>query len=70
LPNVRTVLNRSNTGIVGSNPARGTDVVMLYDGRGPTMGRTTVQGVLPKCLSRFKVSEFNSESERAAGSNV
>jgi len=44
----RMVLDSSKTGIVGSNPARGI----------------VVQGVLPKCLNGFMVSEVNSESEQ------
>jgi hypothetical protein len=34
-------------------------------GRGFAMGRSPVQGVLPKCLIGFIVSEVNSESEKA-----
>jgi hypothetical protein len=56
------VFDRSNTGIVGSNPARGVYVCMYVRtylrvfcvvlscvGTGIATGRSPVQGVLPKC---------------------
>jgi len=49
----RTVFDRSNTGIVGSNPDRGMELcprfsvfVLSYVGRGLAPGRSPVQGVL------------------------
>jgi hypothetical protein len=47
----RTVFNRSNTEIVGSNPARGrfvrVSVVLSCVGSGLATGWSPVQGVLP-----------------------
>jgi len=66
------VLDRSNTGVAGSNPARGVDVrpisffcaALSCVGRGTAIGRSPVHGFLSKCLKRFKASEINSESKQ------
>jgi hypothetical protein len=66
---------RPNTGAVGSNPARGMDVrvslccALLCRYRGLATGRSPVQGVLPKYLKEFLVSELNCELEQVRGSN-
>jgi hypothetical protein len=69
-------LNSSKTGIVGSDPARDMSVCLLsfcvvlsYVGRGLSMDRSPIQGVLPNCLKDLTVSEVNSESEQARGHN-
>jgi hypothetical protein len=55
----RTVCNRSNSGIVGSNPTRRKDVsaffcvVLSYVGRGLATGRSSVQGDLPNVQNRL-----------------
>jgi hypothetical protein len=64
------ILDHLNTRIVGSNPARGVNVcpvffcvcVVFCESRGLATGRSLVQGILPKCLKKFMVSEVNSES--------
>jgi hypothetical protein len=45
-------------------------VALFSVSRGLTMGRSPVQGVLPKCLKRFIVSEVHFESEQARGPNL
>lgn len=68
---MRSVLDLSKNGIVGSNPARGMDedlcsfcvCVML------SMGRSPVQGAY-KILNRFRVSEVNSEMQLTRVSNT
>jgi len=45
-------------------------VVLFRAGRGLAMGRSTVHGVLPKCLKGFKVSEVNSEARGRDPRNV
>jgi hypothetical protein len=61
---------------LGSNPATGMDtclhflcVVLFCVGRGLTMGRSPVQGVLQTCLKGFIVSKCFSDSEQARGPN-
>jgi len=44
-------------------------VGLFHVGRGIAMGRSPVQGVLPKCLNVFIVLEVNSESEQTRGPN-
>jgi hypothetical protein len=68
------VLDRSNTGFVGSNPARNMDVrvflccAILCRLR-PWDGPIPVQGILSKCLNGFTVTEVHSESEQPRGTN-
>jgi hypothetical protein len=59
--NTRMVLERSKSGIVGSNSAGGMDVYVAFFwvvlsclGGGLVMGRSAVQGVLPNFLNGFK----------------
>jgi hypothetical protein len=68
----RMVLDRSNTEIMGSNPARGMNAsprlsVLSCLGTGVAMDRCPVQGVLPKYLKKYSVSEVHSESEQDRG---
>jgi hypothetical protein len=80
---VLMVLDYSDTGIVSSNPSLGMDICLRFSElcclsvclsvcavfRGLVMGRSPIQGVLPKCLNGFTVSEVNSGSEEARGPN-
>jgi len=67
------VLEHSNNEILGSSPVLGVDVrpcvVLSCAGRGLVMGRSPVQGHLPKCLKGFVISEVNSDSEQVGGPN-
>jgi len=45
-------------------------VVLSHVGRDLAMGRSPVQGVLPKCLKGSIVSEANSESQQARRPNL
>jgi hypothetical protein len=66
------VLDRSNTGIVGLNPAGGMYVLCCavpWRGRALGVGRSPIQGALTKCHKGFTVSEVHSESEHARGPN-
>jgi hypothetical protein len=59
-------MDLSNSGIVGSNPVRGTNVCVFvcwlsYVHRGLAMGSFPVQGVVKNCLNGFIVSEIHSE---------
>jgi hypothetical protein len=64
------VLDRSNSGIVGSNPTRRMDeishfcVVLSRIRRGLAMGLSPVQRVLPKCRRGFTVSDVHSDLEQ------
>jgi hypothetical protein len=42
-------------------------VVLPYVGKDLPMGRSPIQGVLPKYLKGFTVSEVNSDSEQVRG---
>lgn len=64
----RVVLDRSNSGTVGSKPAL-LCVVVSYVFRVLEMGRSPVQGIFPKCLRGFILSEVNSEPVQARGPN-
>jgi len=69
LSKARMVLDSSNTGIVGSNPARGMDIYPLFSVlclpfsvcTGIVMDRSPIQGLFPKCLNGFIVSGVNSD---------
>jgi hypothetical protein len=72
----RTAFNRPNTGIVGSNPARGMGVstflcvVLSCGGSGLATGRSSVQGVLLNVQKYiYKFQKRNSESEKTRGPN-
>jgi len=43
--------------------------LVSYEGRGLEMGRSPVQGIFPKCLRGFILSEVNSEPVQARGPN-
>jgi hypothetical protein len=43
--------------------SRSLCVTLSYEGRGLAMGQSSAQGILPKCLEVFIVSEANSEPE-------
>jgi len=62
--------DRSNTGIVVPNLARGVVlcVVLFCVGTALAMGRSLVQRVVLKCLNGSIISEVNSESEQASDS--
>jgi hypothetical protein len=69
---VGMVLDRSNIGIMGLILASGTVhmsaifcVVLSWVHRSLAMGRSPVQGILPKYLKGFTVSKVHSESEQA-----
>jgi hypothetical protein len=71
-----TLLLRSNTGVVGSNPTRNMDVclrlfcvcVVLCVGNGLAMGWSPVQGVLPTAY-RIKKMETRPESNKGLHSH-
>jgi hypothetical protein len=73
----RTVFDRSNTGIVGLNSARGMGAcprflccAVLCAGSGLATGRSPVQGVLLNVQKQsHKFQKSNSESEQARGPN-
>jgi len=72
------ILDRSRTWTLSLNYARG----MTYDpvslcrpvlscvGRALAMGLSPAQGVLPKCLKGFIVSEFDFDSEQVSECNL
>jgi hypothetical protein len=71
----RMVFDRSNIEIVGSNPARNRRyafvwVQLSYVCTDPAMGRSPIQGALPKWLKGFIVSKVNSDSEQTEGPNT
>jgi len=59
----------ARTKIPGSKPARVAflSVVLSYVGTGLAIRWSHVQGILPKYLNRFKVSEVNPELEQVRG---
>jgi hypothetical protein len=76
----RTDFNRSNIGIVGSNPARGMEVssasfciVLSCVCSGLATGRSPVQGVLlnaKKYIRKFHKSKLKSENARRPNPNL
>jgi hypothetical protein len=68
-----TVFNRSNTGIVDSNPTRGIDVcarlfcvcAVLYVGSSLATGWSPVQGVLPTVYRIKKLKKAGKAQQRA-----
>jgi hypothetical protein len=65
--NVRMALDRSNTGIVGSNPVRGPHVYLLCSPvwvEGLRCADPPIKESYQNVLKGFTVSEVNSESEQ------